>query len=115
MAGIPGILPPTGAIAVIFVALRTEADDEGYGAAARRMDELAKTQPGYLGLDSARGDDGLGVTVSYWADAASAKAWKANAEHAAVRDMGRERWYAHYRLIVASVDHAYAWTKSVDT
>lgn len=111
MAGIPGTLPPSGAIAVIFVALRTEEDGAGYGAAAARMEELAGTQPGYLGLDSARGPDGLGVTVSYWADAASAKVRKANAEHAGVRDMGRERWYAHYRLIVASVDHAYGWSK----
>ena len=111
MAGIPGILPPGGAIAVIFIALRTDEDDARYAAAAMRMEELAGTQPGYLGLDSARSGNGLGVTVSYWADAACAKAWKANAEHAAVRDMGRERWYAHYRLIVASVDHAYSWSK----
>lgn len=112
MAGIPGILPPGGAVAVIFIALRTDEDDAGYAAAAARMEALAVEQPGYLGVDSARGADGLGVTVSYWADAASAKAWKANAEHAEVRDMGRERWYAHYRLIVASVDHAYSWSKN---
>lgn len=111
MAGIPGVLPPKGSIAVIFVALRTDQDDAGYGEAANRMDELARTQPGYLGIDSVRGTDGLGITVSYWADEASARGWRANAEHAAVRDMGRERWYAYYRLIVASVDRAYSWSK----
>ncbi|MBO9670174.1 MAG: antibiotic biosynthesis monooxygenase [Sphingobium sp.] len=112
MAGIPGVLPPEGAIAVIFIALRTDQDDAGYDEAANRMDELARTQPGYLGIDSVRGADGLGITVSYWADDASARGWKANAEHAAVRDMGRERWYSHYRLIVASVDRAYGWSKN---
>jgi heme-degrading monooxygenase HmoA len=110
MAGIPGTLPPQGAIAVIFVALRTDADDAGYGKAAERMDALAATQPGYLGIDSVRGADGLGITVSYWADEASALGWKANAEHAAVRELGRSRWYAHYRLIVSTVDRAYCWS-----
>ena len=110
MAGIPGVLPPEGAIAVIFVALRTPQDNVGYDEAADRMEQLAGTQPGYLGIDSARDADGLGITVSYWADEASARAWKANAEHAAVRDMGRKRWYAYYRLIVASVDRAYSWS-----
>jgi heme-degrading monooxygenase HmoA len=110
MAGIPGVLPPQGSIAVIFVALRTDVDDAGYAEAAERMDALAATQPGYLGIDSARGADGLGITVSYWADEASALGWKANAEHAAVRELGRSRWYAHYRLIVSSVDRAYGWS-----
>lgn len=104
-------LPPKGSVAVIFVALRTMVDDAGYGLAADRMVEHAATMPGYLGIDSARGEDRLGITVSYWADEASALAWKADAEHAAIRDMGRERWYAHYRLIVATVDRAYGWSR----
>jgi heme-degrading monooxygenase HmoA len=111
MTGIPGVLPPKGAVAVIFVSLRTDADNAGYGEAAGRMEALANTQPGYLGIDSARGEDGQGITVSYWADEASALGWRANAEHAAVREMGRERWYAHYRLIVATVERAYGWPK----
>ncbi len=111
MAGIPGILPPQGAVAVIFVALRTDVDDAGYDGAAQRMDSLAVTQPGYLGIDSVRDADGLGITVSYWTDEASALGWKANAEHVAVRALGRERWYAHYRLIVSTVDRAYGWQR----
>lgn len=104
-------LPPAGAIAVIFVAQRTADDEPGYAAAAAAMDVLAARQPGYLGIDGTRGPDGLGITVSYWADEASALAWKAEADHAGVRDIGRERWYSHYRLIVAQVTRAYDWVK----
>lgn len=104
-------LPPAGAVAVIFVAQRTAADEAGYSAAAAAMDALAARQPGYLGIDSARGADGLGITVSYWADEASALAWRAQAEHAAVREIGRARWYAHYRLIVTQVTRAYGWER----
>ena len=105
-------LPPTGAIAVIFVAQRTAQDDAGYDAAGEAMVVLAAQQPGYLGIDSVRDTDGLGITVSYWADEASALAWRANAEHAAIRELGRERWYAHYRLIVTQVTRAYKWAKA---
>jgi len=103
------LLPPAGAIAVIFISQRTDEDAEGYGMAAATMEVLAATQPGYLGIDAARDGDGFGITVSYWADEASALAWRANAEHAAVRALGRARWYAHYRMIVTRIARAYAW------
>ena len=111
MSDVPGCLPTKGSVAVIFTALRTASDDEGYAAAADTMVERAQAMPGFLGLDSARGADRLGVTVSYWADEASALAWKADAEHAAIRELGRERWYEHYRLIVARVERAYGWQR----
>jgi heme-degrading monooxygenase HmoA len=101
----------TGQIAVIFTALRTTADDEGYAVAAREMDTLAATQPGYAGMVSARGDDRLGVTVSYWTDEASAKAWRDHAGHAAIRERGRAVWYEWYELEVAQVTRAYNWKR----
>jgi len=52
--------------AVIFTSQRTEGD-RGYGRMADRMIELARAQPGFLGVESVRGADGLGITVSYWA------------------------------------------------
>ena len=51
--------------AVIFTSTRTAVDD-GYGSMADRMVELASQQPGFLGVESTRGADGLGITVSYW-------------------------------------------------
>ena len=104
-------LPPVGATAVIFLSQRTDEDAQGYDEAASVMDALAATQPGYLGIDSLRDEDGFGITISYWADDASARAWRGNAEHAAIREIGRERWYAHYRLMVTQVGRAYAWSK----
>ena len=100
-----------GTVAVIFIAQRTLDDDAGYHAAAEQMDALAATQPGYAGIDSVRGTDGLGITVSYWADDASAKAWRDHPDHAAIRDAGRDRWYTHYDLHVAEVTRSYDWVK----
>ncbi len=102
---------PKGSIAVIFIAQRTERDEAGYAAAAQRMEELAGEQPGYLDMDHTRGGDGLGITVSYWADEGSAKAWRDHNEHAAIRDQGRDKWYSHYSLHVAEITRSYDWTK----
>lgn len=99
----------TGQTAVIFIAERTAADDAGYAEAAAAMDALAAAQPGYRGVDSVRGADGVGITVSYWADEASAVAWRRHPEHAAIRDAGRARWYRRYRLHVADVGRSYRW------
>ena len=51
----------------------------------RTLQELASDLVGRalptLGIESARGNDGFGITVSYWADEASARAWGRVAEH----------------------------------
>lgn len=93
--------------AVIFSSRRTSGDDQSYAAAAARVEALAREQPGFLGVESARDADGFGITVSYWRDEAAIRAWKMQAEHRATREHGREHWYAHYELRVAKVERAY--------
>ncbi len=100
-----------GQIAVIFVSARTGEDEPGYAAAADSMERLAAAQPGYAGVESARGPDGIGITVSYWADAASAAAWRDHPEHARIRDLGRARWYSWYELQVVEVVRDYGWRR----
>lgn len=97
--------------AVIFTTRRTDGDN-GYAAMAEAMDRLAAEQPGYLGVESARGADGIGITVSYWESEDAILNWKSNAEHAAARALGRRDWYEHYELRVAKVERAYAWKKA---
>jgi len=91
-------------VAVIFTSLRTDGDN-GYAAMSAQMEALAAEQPGYLGIESAR--DGLGITVSYWADEASAQAWKQVAAHLVAQQRGRDIWYADYRVRVAVVHRDY--------
>ena len=92
--------------AVIFTSLRT-ADDRGYERTAQRMVELAALQPGFLGIESARGADGFGITVSYWSSEEAIAAWKAHAEHQPAQEAGKRVWYAEYQLRVAKVERDY--------
>lgn len=98
-----------GQVAVIFSSHRNGCDAAGYDAAAAAMDALAAAQPGYCGHESARGSDGFGVTVSYWADDAAARAWRDHPDHTATREAGRRRWYDSYTVTVARVERGYAW------
>ena len=97
--------------AVIFTSLRTEGDDLGYGEMAAEMERLAAAQPGYLGIEAARGGDGAGITVSYWRDLDAIAAWKRQVDHVDAQRHGRERWYARYRVRIARVERDYAFER----
>ncbi|MDR5861261.1 antibiotic biosynthesis monooxygenase [Halomonas eurihalina] len=90
--------------AVIFSSQRSDVAN-GYDETAERMMHLASQQPGFLGVESAREE--VGITVSYWADLESIKRWKAQAEHREAQRMGREAWYANYRVRIARVEREY--------
>jgi heme-degrading monooxygenase HmoA len=91
-------------VAVIFTSLRTDGDN-GYSTMAEAMEQLAAGQPGYLGVESARAE--VGITVSYWTDAAAAAAWKEHASHLVAQRQGREEWYSDYRVRIAVVEREY--------
>lgn len=99
-------LPTPPYYAVIFTAQRTDVD-QGYGAMADKMVDLAAAQPGYIGIETTRDEAGLGITVSYWADEAALLNWKQVSEHLFAQQMGREKWYDHYTLRVAKVERSY--------
>ncbi|RBP45102.1 heme-degrading monooxygenase HmoA [Roseimicrobium gellanilyticum] len=92
--------------AVIFTSDRTEGD-RGYARMAERMVELAREQHGFLGVESVRAADGVGITVSYWESEEAIRHWKANAEHLAAQRGGQTTWYADYFLRVAKVERQY--------
>lgn len=90
--------------AVIFTNQLAGIDVDEYERTAAQMERLAATQPGFLGIESARSVDGFGITVSYWASREAIAAWKAHPEHQQAQAAGRDRWYATYTTRVARVD-----------
>ncbi len=90
--------------AVIFSSIRTEGDN-GYGAMAERMLELAAQQQGFLGVESAR--EGLGITVSYWDSIEAIRNWKQNAEHLEAQRLGHQVWYSEFKVRIAKIERDY--------
>lgn len=98
----------TTCYAVIFTSTRTEGDN-GYAAAAQRMAELVLEQPGFLGVESVRGADGVGITVSYWQSEAAILAWRDHPEHRLIQARGRSEWYSAFHTRVCRVEREYAF------
>lgn len=94
--------------AVIFSTILTE-NNSGYLEMAEKLEELAKQQNGFLGIESARKE--IGITVSYWKDEASIVAWKNNIEHQEAQKLGKEKWYQQYQLRICKVEREYGFEK----
>lgn len=73
------------------------------------MEELAKQQKGFLGVESARNE--IGITVSYWQTEDDIINWKNNVEHIEARNLGREKWYKQYQLRICKVEREYGFKK----
>jgi heme-degrading monooxygenase HmoA len=101
--------PPPPYYAVIFTSLRRERPGDGYEPTAARMFELARRQPGFLGVDTARAE--IGITVSYWRDEESIARWKRDEEHRLAQQQGRDRWYESFEVRVARVERTYSFTR----
>lgn len=103
-------LPDPPYWAVIFVSTRTEGDDDAYAAMSERMEALARTQDGFLGVESVR-DGALGVTISYWRDEQSIANWRRDEEHLEAQRKGREKWYSRFETRVARVERAHGFRR----
>ena len=96
--------------AVLFTSLYAD-NHVGYKEMNDKMSELVTKQPGYLGMESARGADGLGITISYWKDKESIISWKKNMEHQIAQYKGRKTWYSYYKICVCAVERSYEFKK----
>lgn len=98
--------------AVIFTNRHKAQDDAEYSEAADKMLALAKTMPGYLGFESARGEDGFGFAISYWRSKEDIAHWKKQTDHLTAQRRGRSDWYENYVVRVAKVERAYDMKQS---
>lgn len=71
------------------------------------MLELVSKQPGFVGADSVRDAQGVGITVSYWESEEAILAWKRNAEHAATREQGKREWYESFHVRICKIERSY--------
>lgn len=95
--------------AVIFISKQAE-DTSGYAEMAQQMEERAKLQSGYLGMDHARSE--LGITISYWKTEADILNWKNKADHLLAQHKGKTSWYQKYSVRVCKVEREYHFNKS---
>ena len=94
--------------AVIFTSTLVE-NQVGYHKMAVKMEELARQQPGFINISSARNE--TGITVSYWETEQAILNWKSNVNHQLAQKLGRSTWYASYKVEIARVERSYVFSK----
>ena len=72
---------------------------------AAQMENLAKQQTGFLGIESAR--ENLGITVSYWETLDAIQNWQSNSKHLLAQKLGKEQWYKWYSVRICKVEREY--------
>jgi len=97
--------------AVIFTSQRTSGDDNAYAEMAGKMFALASQQPGFLGVESVRDVDGVGITVSYWSSLDAIKNWKRDEEHLVAQAKGKSTWYQQFQIRICKVEREYGFER----
>lgn len=91
--------------AVIFTSQLLN-NTEGYNEMAEVIGQLAKSQTGFLGMDSAKSE--IGITVSYWKTLDDISTWKQNSQHLLAQKKGMEEWYDWYNVKICKVEREYS-------
>ncbi len=82
--------------------LNPDVDDE-YMEVATRMNDLAKTMPGYISHKSFTAEDGERVTIVEFESMEGQLEWRKNAEHSEAMRMGRTDFYDEFKIQVCEV------------
>jgi heme-degrading monooxygenase HmoA len=84
---------------------------DGYAEMAQEMLETARSMPGFVDVKAFKADDGERLTLVWWQDEETLRAWRTHARHLVAQKAGRERWYEYYDLDVADVIRSKRFTR----
>lgn len=93
-------------IVVFKITLRPDLPVSEYEEAGARMVELVSQMPGFLGMDYAAIEGGELLVVRFESHETLA-AWRNHPEHLETQRLGRERFFAQYRIDVCDAVRSY--------
>jgi len=93
--------------AVIFTSKQSD-NTEGYTAMAEKMNELVKSQKGFISMESVK-EGKNGITVSYWDSLENIRAWSMNERHEEAKKGGKESWYESFHIRICKVEREYGF------
>ena len=90
-------------ITVFRSRLKPGVRDE-YVALVERMNELARTMPGYISHKGYSAEDGERMTIVEFEHEEGMRAWRTNPEHIAAQKLARQKYYTEYHVQVCTLD-----------
>jgi heme-degrading monooxygenase HmoA len=99
-------------IVILFRSKLTAAAGEDYAQWSAEMDSLIRENPGFVAVKSFRADDGERLTVVWFSDADSLRAWATHPRHLEAQRLGRTKWYEYYNMDVADITRTSEFTRA---
>lgn len=88
---------------IAFRSRLTDAAGDDYMNMSDTIEAHARAFPGFVDVKSFTAADGERLTLVWWADAKTLRAWATDAQHVVAKRTGRARWYEYYRMDVAEI------------
>jgi len=88
-----------------------EGMESEFDTALKHMQEQVKTYDGYLGEAPCCSieNEKRFVTLFYWRDRESIKAWREDPEHLKTQQLSRDKIFACYKIRVCELEREYGW------
>ena len=100
-------------LVTVEFALR-EGQEEAFEAALDKAHTCLKKYDGFLGEEPCRSifDENKYVTVFYFRDRETIEAWRKDADHVLLQELGRNEIFAWYKIRIAEVERQYGFNES---
>jgi heme-degrading monooxygenase HmoA len=96
-------------VVVVFRARLKDGPGKDYEETDRRMAALAATMPGFLSYLPCTSADGEDVAIIEFESHESVDRWREHPEHREAQRLGKERWFAEYRITVCDAVRDYSF------
>jgi len=90
-------------VIVLFRSRLTPQAGEDYRAMGDEMLAAAREMPGFVDYKRYTSEDGERLSVVWWEDQDTMKAWREHPRHKIAQAAGRDRWYQNYEIEIAEV------------
>lgn len=91
-------------LVILFRSKLTAEAGEDYQDMNLELESLVRQQPGFIDVKSFKAEDGERLTVVWWEDKESLRAWRELLRHREAQSIGRQKWYEYYKMEVATVE-----------
>ncbi len=100
-------------VVIVEFEFRTGAKSD-FEIALQQMQKQVKKYDGFLGETPCCSleDENIFVTLFYWTDRESIKAWREDPEHVKIQQLGRDKLFARYKIRVCELEREYGWERS---
>lgn len=101
-------------LVILFRSKLTAEAGEDYNAMSEELHSLIKENPGFLDVKHYQAEDGERLTVVWFKDAESLRAWRQLPRRREAQATGRKKWYEYYKMDVATIDRVSNYERAHD-